>query len=257
MTNDLRLRELRYSVKDGNGMRVVLNIPKLDLPGGSRTAIYGPSGSGKTSFLNILCGLILPDRRKGSELSWGENRIDRMGERQRDAWRGAHVGLLFQDFQLFSHLSALENVLLPATFRFFALPDELKFRAGDLLRRLGIRQHAMAGVLSRGEQQRVALARAVLFRPLVLLADEPTASLDVSNAQLVMNELIDLAESEGTTLLVVTHERLLCQRMDFMFKLDRGSLTYAEGKELKDRDFLMDGSIQRTVYENVSSEKNA
>lgn len=234
MDNDLHLRNIRYSVQDGGGMRRVLDIPKLDLPGGTLAGIYGDSGSGKTSFLNLLCGLVLPDACQGCELRWGDEDLITMPEGRRDAWRGRHVGMVFQDFQLFPQLSAMENVLLPVTFRHVSLPEDLRDRARDLLRRLGIRRtDTPAGVFSRGEQQRVAMARAVLFRPAVLLADEPTASLDRSNAQLVTDELVDLARSEGCTLLVVTHEQILHGRMDRRYRLERGRLLSGLDDDLK------------------------
>ena len=240
MDTTLRLKNIRYSVPDGAGTRLVLDIPSLELAAGSLTGVYGASGSGKTTLLNILCGLILPDDCPGRAVAWGNTRLDTMSEAARDAWRGRHVGMIFQDFKLFSHLSVMENVLLPATFRTVRIPEELSARAGELLRRLGVaRDRARAGVLSRGEQQRVALARALLFRPAVLLADEPTASLDGDNARLVTEELLALARAEGCTLLVVTHERLTRARMDTRLRLERGRLApdleAGAGAALKDK----------------------
>ena len=234
MDNALHLKNVRFSVKDGDGRRCILDIPSLDLPGGTLAGIYGASGSGKTSLLHLLCGLTRPDPQAGCELRWGDVPVSSLSEARRDAWRGRNVGMIFQDFQLFPQLSALENVLLPATFRFFSLPSSLRDRGRDLLRRLGIRSiDGRVGVFSRGEQQRVALARAMLFRPSVLLADEPTASLDGRNARLVADELISLARGEGCTLLVVTHEQLLHDRMDRRFRLERGRLLPCDGVVLK------------------------
>ena len=100
MDNDLHLKNISYSVQDGGRLRRVLDIPELFLPGGTLAGIYGDSGSGKTSLLNLLCGLVLPEPCRGCELRWGKDDLMLMPERRRDEWRGRHVGMIFQDFQL-------------------------------------------------------------------------------------------------------------------------------------------------------------
>jgi putative ABC transport system ATP-binding protein len=157
------------------GPLTVLDIGRLELWPGSQTAICGPSGSGKTTLLHLLCGI---ERPRAGRVRWNGIDLFALGEAARDRWRRRSVGLVFQQFHLFASLSPLENVLLPARFRAFRIEAAVARRARALLDRVGVRAAGETASLSRGEMQRVALARALLFTPPILLADEPTASLD-------------------------------------------------------------------------------
>lgn len=188
----------------------VLAIERLAIPAGSQVAVTGPSGSGKSTFVNVVTGL---ERLRQGRIGWGDTDIAQLPESARDRWRGRTIGLVMQDFHLFPGLSALENILLP--LRLAARADKAAIeRAHALLGRVGLTRPGQAiESLSRGEMQRVALARALLRRPAVLVADEPTASLDADSAAAVGELLIDLANAEGSTLIVVSHDTLLTERL--------------------------------------------
>lgn len=139
------------------------------------------------------------------------------------AWRARHVGLVMQDFHLYPGLSALDNVLLPARFRTWRMPTVLKLRASVLLERVGIyRVNQSVDTLSRGEKQRVAIARALLLSPSILIADEPTASLDEENSKLVSQLLVQFAKEGRSTLICVTHDARLSAQMQRTLVLENG-----------------------------------
>src|SRR5262249_28877733 len=178
--------------------------PRLSLAAGARVGIAGPSGSGKTSLLYVLTGI---ERPAGGQVSWAGLDIVCLDEPARDRWRRATVGFVFQDFHLLPGMSALDNVLVPATFSYARTPRSLADRARGLLARVGFeRITARVETLSRGEQQRVAFARALLFAPPIVVADEPTASLDPDSAALVGELLLTLCVETSSTLVVVSHD---------------------------------------------------
>ncbi|NDK34766.1 ABC transporter ATP-binding protein [Rhodovulum sulfidophilum] len=223
---DLRLSSVSVAYP---GLAVpVLDIPALDIPAGSRIAVTGPSGSGKSTLVNVLAGLVLP---RAGRVVWDGTDIATLSEGARDRWRGANLGLVMQEFHLFPGLSALDNVLLPA--RLSRVADQaMTTRAGMLLDEVGLsRPDQPVETMSRGEMQRVAVARAVLRAPGIIVADEPTASLDPESGVAIAGLLLALAESSGATLIVVSHDRRLSARLDRVLSLAEGAILSDDVRE--------------------------
>ncbi|RUM24724.1 ABC transporter ATP-binding protein [Rhizobium vallis] len=188
-----------------------LAIGRLSINAGSRVAITGASGSGKSTFVNIVTGL---ERARQGRIRWNGEDIADFSESRRDRFRAANIGLVMQEFHLFPGLSALENVLLPARLAGAATADLIE-RAHALLSTVGLsRSGQKIETMSRGEMQRVAIARALLRKPGVIIADEPTASLDAESGEAVGDLILDLAIAEGSTLIVVSHDQRLASRLD-------------------------------------------
>ena len=199
------------SVTDSTGTLDILRDIHFSLAPQETVAIVGASGSGKSTLLSIIAGLDTPTR--GTVRLDGED-LFAVGEDQRAALRARKVGFVFQSFQLMGNLTALENVMLPLEL---AGRRDARQAAADMLARVGLAERLghYPKVLSGGEQQRVALARAFVVRPAVLLADEPTGSLDFATGEKVMELMFELNREQGTTLVLVTHDRsiaALCQR---------------------------------------------
>lgn len=205
------------------GAPPVLTVPALSFGAGSAVAISGPSGAGKSSLLHALAGI---ERPASGSVYWGGENIWAWPSRIRDRWRRERVGLVFQDMHLLTELSALDNVLLPVCFDHARVPAAMRERGLALLNRLGVTTpHRRASVMSRGERQRVAIARALLRGPSVLIADEPTASLDAAAAAAVGGLLLEVAGESGATLLVATHDVALLARLPERFGLGLGAMT--------------------------------
>lgn len=202
-----------------------LPVPALDLPSlaiepGAHVALTGPSGSGKTTFINVVTGM---ERIRAGRVAWGDEDLAAMPEGRRDRWRARNVGLVMQDFHLFPGLSAVGNVLLPQRLSHFGLPDGVHALALDMLARVGIeRPDQSVETMSRGQMQRVAVARALAGRPGVIVADEPTASLDPESGGAVADLLIELARDAGATLIVATHDTHLIGRLSRTLRLENG-----------------------------------
>lgn len=182
--------------------RCVLKLPEYRSAAGEHHLIIGPSGSGKTTLLHALAGLQKPS---SGRLEVNGRDLCGMSEAERDRFRGDNVGIVFQRLHLIASLSVTENLLLA---RYLGRRPQQVGAVHELLTELGLGQrlHARPHELSLGEAQRVAIARAVINRPRLLLADEPTSSLDDGNAQRVVALLRDRAVALGATLLVVTHD---------------------------------------------------
>ena len=206
------------SVTDSTGTLDILRDIDFALQARETVAIVGASGSGKSTLLSIIAGLDTPTH--GTVRLAGQD-LFAMTEDQRAALRAQKLGFVFQSFQLLANLTALENVMLP-----LELADRRDARkaANEMLKRVGLSERLghYPKVLSGGEQQRVALARAFVLKPAVLLADEPTGSLDFATGEKVMELMFELNREQGTTLLLVTHDDSIARRCDRRITIEAG-----------------------------------
>ncbi|HOK65399.1 MAG TPA: ABC transporter ATP-binding protein [Anaerohalosphaeraceae bacterium] len=222
----LELRQVRKHYSTAAGPLEVLRGIDLRLDKGQSASIVGPSGCGKSTLLNLIGGLDKPD--EGAV--WVEGRdLSTMNEEALADFRNRFVGFVFQQHHLLPQCTVLENVLLPALAcgRLREEPSALQRRAMELLDQVGLADRAgeLPGRLSGGQRQRAAVARALLLRPVLLLADEPTGSLDEQTAVSVINLLDEVHRLYGLTLIVVTHSALLAARMQRRFVLSGGLLS--------------------------------
>ena len=206
------------SVSDATGTLDILRDIDFSLVRGETAAIVGASGSGKSTLLSIIAGLDTPS--KGTVHIDGAD-LFALDEDQRAALRAQKVGFVFQSFQLLANLTALENVMLPLEL---AGRRDARSAATAMLQRVGLGERLghYPKVLSGGEQQRVALARAFVVQPAVLLADEPTGSLDFATGERVMELMFELNREQGTTLVLVTHDRGIAARCERRITIEAG-----------------------------------
>jgi putative ABC transport system ATP-binding protein len=206
------------SVTDSTGTLDILRDIHFQLAPKETVAIVGASGSGKSTLLSIIAGLDTPTR--GTVRLAGQD-LFALDEDGRAALRAQKMGFVFQSFQLMGNLTALENVMLP-----LELADRRDARkaATEMLAHVGLsqRMNHYPKVLSGGEQQRVALARAFVVQPALLLADEPTGSLDFATGETIMQLMFDLNREQGTTLVLVTHDRAIAQRCERVITIEAG-----------------------------------
>ena len=206
------------SVTDSTGTLDILRDIDFRLAGRETAAIVGASGSGKSTLLSIIAGLDTPTR--GTVRLDGQD-LFAIDEDARAALRAQKVGFVFQSFQLMGNLTALENVMLPLEL---AERRDARKAATEMLARVGLGQRLShyPKVLSGGEQQRVALARAFVVQPAVLLADEPTGSLDFATGETIMKLMFELNRELGTTLVLVTHDRAIAAQCERRITIDAG-----------------------------------
>ncbi len=216
----LKVERLSKTYRTAGGSLTVLHEVSFELAAGASVAIVGPSGSGKTTLLGLCAGL---DRPTSGTVSVAGEAIGEMDEDARALVRNAHVGFVFQNFQLIPTLTALENVLVPVEL---AGDSSREAEARALLVRVGLGERCdhYPVQLSGGEQQRVALARAFMNRPKILFCDEPTGNLDGDTAALMVELIFNLNRERGTTLVLVTHDLELAKKCARIIRLKNGAV---------------------------------
>ena len=220
------------SVTDSSGTLTILRDIDFSLAAGETLAIVGASGSGKSTLLSIMAGLDTPSQ--GQVHLAGLNLFE-LSEDDRAQARAQHMGFVFQSFQLMANLTALENVMLPLEL---TGAQGIVATATAMLQRVGLgeRLKHYPKVLSGGEQQRVALARAFVMKPQILLADEPTGSLDHATGETILNLMFELNQELGTTLVLVTHDARVAARCQRRLVIEAGQqVTLPNESVLQDR----------------------
>ena len=218
----ISVENVHKSVTDSTGTLDILRDIDFTLAARETAAIVGASGSGKSTLLSIIAGLDTPTR--GTVRLAGQD-LFAIDEDERAALRAQKVGFVFQSFQLMGNYTALENVMLPLEL---ARHQNSRKAATEMLARVGLGQRLghYPKVLSGGEQQRVALARAFVVQPAVLLADEPTGSLDFATGETVMELMFDLNRELGTTLVLVTHDQAIAARCEHRITIEAGRISH-------------------------------
>ena len=216
------LRDVVKVYETGAGGVTVLKDVTLRVCAGEFVGVVGPSGSGKSTLLNMITGI---DRPTDGEVFVGGEAVRDLSENQLARWRGRHIGVIFQFFQLLPTLTILENVMLPMDFCGVYKRRERKERAMALLEMVGIadQAHKLPSALSGGQQQRAAIARALANDPPVIVGDEPTGNLDTKTASEVFALFQSLVD-QGKTLMIVTHDRDLSDRMGRIIHLRDGNI---------------------------------
>ena len=220
----IKVTNLTHTVTANTGDLTILKGINIDIKEGESVAIVGASGSGKSTLLGLLAGL---DVNTSGEIALYDQAFSSMDEEQRALMRGQYVGFIFQSFHLLPSLQAVENVMLPVELKG---DKDARNKAETLLDKVGL-SHRLThypNQLSGGEQQRVAIARAFACSPKILFADEPTGNLDEGNGKIIIDQLFELNQSQGTTLVMVTHDNELAKKCDRQLVMTAGQLVEKE-----------------------------
>jgi len=214
----ISVKDLSKNFKQGEHVVSAVKGVSFELQEGDSLALTGPSGSGKTTIMSLLAGL---DSPTGGELQVTGVNLKDLSEKELAQFRAQKIGVVFQQFHLMPHLTALENVCLPLEINKF---QNVKTQAEAILTEVGLteRLHHLPNQLSGGEKQRVAIARALVTKPQVILADEPSGNLDFKTGEKVMSLLFNLVKAHGMSLVLVTHNRDLAKRCDAQIYLQSG-----------------------------------
>ncbi len=217
----LSLKEVRKDFSQGEDILNVLKGVDLNVSEGETLAILGKSGSGKSTLLSLLCGI---DHATSGDITYRENSLKELNSEEITDLRAKHIGVVFQQFHLLEHLNAYENVLLPLEVNGQAHQRD---RVDYFLEKVGMnhRRNHFPNQLSGGEKQRIAIARALVTHPGVLLADEPSGSLDENTGNEVMDLIFDIVRDEKMSLVLVTHDKDLAKRCEKIYHLENGVLS--------------------------------
>jgi putative ABC transport system ATP-binding protein len=224
--NLVRIINVVKSFPVGGGEVTILKGLNFDVKHGEFVSIVGPSGNGKSTLLNMITGI---DRPTGGQVMVSGLEINKMSENKLAAWRGQHVGIVFQFFQMLPALSLLQNVILPMDFARKYSPRERRERAMHLLEIVSLDDQAnkLPSMVSGGQQQRAAIARALANDPELIVADEPTGNLDTRTAQDVFELFMKLVQ-QGKTMIMVTHDKELSRRVPRVVEIIDGKITRDE-----------------------------
>lgn len=222
----VEIKDVVKSFKVGDGDVTILKGISFDVKKGEFVSIVGPSGNGKSTLLNMITGI---DRPTSGEIIVTGREVHKMSENKLAAWRGEHVGIIFQFFQMLPALSLLQNVILPMDFANKYTAKERRERAMHLLEIVGLADQAekLPSMVSGGQQQRAAIARALANDPPLLVGDEPTGNLDSRTAADVFDLFSNLV-SQGKTMLMVTHDKELAKRVPRVVEITDGRITRDE-----------------------------
>lgn len=218
----VEVKNLTKKFKSGDEQITILDRLSVTFNRGSKVIVTGDSGSGKSTMLNLIAGLEAPT---SGTISAGPHQIDKMNEIQLAAFRKDYIGLVFQFHYLLKDFTALENIVLPARMNGMP-PARAKELGRELIESVGLtnRSTHYPTQLSGGERQRIAVARALINEPELILADEPTGNLDEHNSAIVEELLFSIVDRYNKTLVLVTHDRNLCQHGDVHYHLRKGVL---------------------------------
>jgi len=238
----LSVNNLSKTFKSGNKELTVLRDINFSIEKGISCAIVGPSGSGKTTLLGLCAGL---DKPTSGDVILNDQKISALKESDLSAIRNEQIGFVFQSFQLIPTLTALENVMVPIELRGVSY-REVEKKAIDLLDKVGLKDRVThyPTQLSGGEQQRVGLARAFIHKPEVLFADEPTGNLDGDTGSQIEDLLFELNKDEGTTLIIVTHDRELASKCNRIIELKSGSIISDTTSRVEETETIQAGLTQ-------------
>jgi putative ABC transport system ATP-binding protein len=222
----VEIKDVVKSFPMGDTEITILKGVSFQVHEGEFVSIVGPSGSGKSTLLNMITGI---DRPNDGEVVVLDQQVHKMGENALAYWRGEHVGIIFQFFQMLPALTLLKNVVLPMDLAGKYKPRERRERAMHLLDTVGLadQAHKLPAMVSGGQQQRAAIARALANDPPLLVADEPTGNLDSASAQMVFG-LFNKLVAEGKTMLMVTHDKALVQQVPRKIEIMDGHIAHDE-----------------------------